>query len=116
MEKVRIFYRSEYVETKRASDEQICAQKDTIEVIKREAMNSSNSLKDVISGLDTKLQSTQRELVQAIDVEARLYDTMSAEMREANGRSPSGTMLQPPSPQTSVPADFVARIQDMMIR
>ena len=38
MEKVRILHQSEYVETKRALDEQICAQKDAIEVIKREAL------------------------------------------------------------------------------
>ena len=95
-------------------DEQSCAQKDTIDAIQREAINESDNLKDVISGLDTKLQSTQRELEQAI--EARSRDDMLAEMREANARSLSGTMPQPPPPLPSIPAAFVATKQDMMIR
>ena len=37
IEKIRIFHRSEYVEPKRALDEQVFAQKDAIDVIKREA-------------------------------------------------------------------------------
>ena len=63
-----------------------------------------------------KLQSTQLELEQAADVETRLRVTMSAEMLEANARSSSGTMPQPPPQHPSVSADFVAQIQDMMIR
>ena len=104
------------METKRALDEQICEQKDAIEVIKWEAVNESNSLRDVINNLDTQLQSSQRELEQAVDVDARLRDIISAEMREANARSSCGTMPQPPSPQPSIPADFVAQMQDMIVR
>ena len=98
------------METKRALDEQLCAQKDTIEATQREAIIESDHFKDVISGLDAKLQSTQRELERAI--EARSRDTMLAEMREASARSLSGTIPQPPRPQPSIPADFVARFQD----
>ena len=35
IERIRILHQSEYVETKRALDEQICAQKDAIEAIKK---------------------------------------------------------------------------------
>ena len=73
-------------------------------------------MKDAINILDTQLQSTQRELEQAVDVETRLRDTMSAEMREANVRSSSGTMPHPPPQQPCIPTDFVAQIQDIMIR
>ena len=104
------------METKRALDEDICAQKDAIEVIKREASNEANSLKDVIGTLDMRLQSTQRQLEQAIDVETRLRDTMSAEMREANARSSSGTLPQLLPQPHPIPSDFVAQIQDMMAR
>ena len=76
METIRVLHRSEYVETKRALDEQICAQKDAIKVITREALNESKSLKYVINNLDTQLQSTQRELEQSVDVEARLRDSI----------------------------------------
>ena len=79
-------------------------------------MNEANSLKDVIGTLDMQLQSTQRELEEAVDVDITLRDTMSAGMREANARSSRGTMPQPPPQQPSVSADFVAQIQDMMIR
>ena len=92
IEKTRILHRSEHVETKRALDEQICEQKDSIEVMKREALNEASSLKSVIGTLDNKLQSTRRELEQAVDVEIRLRDTMSAEMRETNARSSSNTI------------------------
>ena len=104
------------METKRALDAQNCEQKDAIEVRKREARNEANSLKHVIGTLDKKLQSTQLELEQAVYVETRLRDTMSAKMREANARSSSGTMPQPPPQQPSIPTDFVAQIQDVMIR
>ena len=116
MENIRILHRSEYVETKRALDEQLCARKNAIEVIKREALNEANRLKDVIGTLDMKLQSTQRELGQAADVETRLRDTMSAEMREGNARSSSCTMPQHPSPRPSIPAHFVVHIQNMIVR
>ena len=79
-------------------------------------MNESNSLKHVINNMDTQLQSTQRELEQAVKFEARLRDTMSAEMREANARSSSGTMPQPPLRQPSIPVDCVAQIQNMIVR
>ena len=59
-------------------DDQICAQKDAIEAIRREALNETNNLKTVTINMDTQLQSTQRELEQAVNVEARLRDTMSA--------------------------------------
>ena len=62
------------------------------------------------------MQSTQRELEQAVNVESRLHDTMSAEMREANAKSSSGTMPQPPPPQPSIPVDVVAQIQDIIVR
>ena len=70
----------------------------------------------MIGTLDKRLQSTQYELQQAVDVEIRLRDTMSAEMREANARSSKGTMPQTPPQQPPIPTDFVAQIQDMMIR
>ena len=59
------------METKRAVDERNCEQKDAIEVMKREALNEANSLKNGIGTPDKKLQSTQRELEQAVDVETR---------------------------------------------
>ena len=40
-------------------DEQICAQKDSIEVVKREALREATILKDVIGSLGERLQSTQ---------------------------------------------------------
>ena len=52
IEIIRILHRSEYVETKRALDEQICEQKDAIEVMKREAPNEANSLRTVMGTLD----------------------------------------------------------------
>ena len=66
--------------------------------------------------MDTQLKTTQRELEQAVNVEARLRDMMSAEMREANARSSSGAMPQPPPPQPSIPVDFVAQIQNIVVR
>ena len=104
------------LDTKRALDEQIRAQKDAIEAIRREALNETKNLKTVIINMDTRLQSTQRELEQAVNVEARLRDTMSAEMREADTRSSNGTMPKPSPQQPSVPVDFVAQIQDIMVR
>ena len=53
IETIRMFHQSEHVEIKKALDEQICARKDAIEAIKREALNSSNSLKHVINNMDT---------------------------------------------------------------
>ena len=84
--------------------------------MEREALNEANSLEDVIGSLDNRMQSTQRELQQAVDVESRLRDTMSAGVREANARSSNGTMPQPPPQQLPIPIDFVAQIQDMRIR
>ena len=52
-DKHRILHQSEYVETKKALDEQSCAHKDAIDAINREALNESNSLKHVINNVDT---------------------------------------------------------------
>ena len=73
-------------------------------------------LNTVIINMDIQLQSTQRELEQAVNVEARLRDIMSAEMREADARSSNGTMPQPPPQQPSVPVVFVSQIQYIMVR
>ena len=97
-------------------DEQTCAQKDAIEAIRREPLNETNNLKSVIVNMDTQLQSTQRELEQAVNVEAKLRDTISAEKREEEARSSSGTMPQPTPQQPSIPVDVVAQIQDIMVR
>ena len=83
--------------------------------MKREALNEAINLKDVIGTLDERLQSTQYELQQTVDVETRLRDTMSAEMREANAMSSRGTMPHPPAQQPPIPMYLVAQIQDMMI-
>ena len=104
------------MEIQRVLDEQVDAQKDAIEVMKREVLNEAKNLKDVIGTLDRKLQSTQRELEQSVNVETRLRDTMSAEMREANARSSSGTMPQPPPQPPPIPTNCVAQIHDMMVR
>ena len=74
---------------KRVLDEQIREQKDSIEVMNREALSGTNSLTDVFGTLGDRLKSTQNQLQQAVDVETRLRDTRSAEMREANARSSS---------------------------
>ena len=84
--------------------------------MKREALSETNNLKYVIGSLGARLQSTQSELQQAVDDRIRLRVTMSAEMREANARNSSGTMPQPPPQQPPIPIDFVAQIQDMMVR
>ena len=67
-------------------------QKDSIEVVKREALSEANSLNDVIGSLGARLQSTQIRLQQAVQVESRLRGIVSAEMREANMRGSSGTL------------------------
>ena len=81
--------KGEYLQTRRALDEQICEQKDSIEVMKRKALSEDNSLKDVIGSLGARLQSTQNEIQQAVDFESRLRDNMSVEMLEANLRGSS---------------------------
>ena len=84
--------------------------------MKWEAPSETNSLKDVINVLGARLQSTQSELQQAVDVESRLCDTMSVEMREANLRGSSGTLLQLSPQPPPIPVDFVAHFHDMMAR
>ena len=116
MERIRTQHKGEYSEARRVLDDQICEQKDLIEVMKREALNEANSLRDVTGTLGNMLQSTRNELQQAVDVETRSRDTMSAEMRAANARSSSGAMPQPPPQPPPIPIDFVAQIQDMMVR
>ena len=96
MERIRIQHKVEYLEIRRALDEQICEQKDSIEVTKREALSETYSLKDVIGSLGARLQSAQSELQQAVDVESILRDTVSVGMREANAKGSSGTSPQPP--------------------
>ena len=97
-------------------DEQICEQKDSIEVMKREALSEANNLKEVIGSLGVRLQSTQNELQQAVQVESRMRDTMPAEMREANMRGSSSTLPEHSSTPPSIPVDFLAQVQDMMAR
>ena len=97
-------------------DEPTCAQKDAIEAMRREALNETNNLKSVIVNMDTQLQLTRRELEQAVNVEAKLRDTISVAKREAEARSSSGTLPQPPPQQPSIPVDVVARVQDIMVR
>ena len=81
METTRILHRSEYGEAKIVLDEQIREQKDSIGVMRREDLSETNNLKDVIGALGDRLQSTQNELQQAVDIETGLRDIMSAEMR-----------------------------------
>ena len=88
-------------------DEQICEQKDSIEVTKREAASEASSLRDVIRSLGIQLLSTHDDLQHAMRVGPIMRDIISEEMHEASARGSGGTLLQNFSQPASIPADIV---------
>ena len=70
----------------------------------------------MIGSLGARLQSTQNELQQGVDVECSLRDIVSAELREANAGSSSGTLPQTSPQPFPIPVDSVAQFHDMMVR